>query len=309
MRLQTEFRDALKGSDGGFIIVAVLWILVALATLTSIYAIYVVNTAFAVGANDDKIASEALVTAGVELTAYRLTAVAETDRPTGGEIRFRMRDAAVEVGFRSENSRIDLNVASKELLSNLFVVLGAVRTQADDYADRIIAWRDRPSVGSGDTELSLYRAAGKSYGPRQASFPHPDELWLVLGLPAKLVDRAAPYVTVYGPEPKINVIEAAPAVIAALPGMTPDHLAVVLAAQKASRDNKQSLIQFLGPAQNLVTVEAGKVFRVKVGIRFDDGRQTNSEVVISLVDGAEDPYRILSWRDDLDQAILDKGSK
>src|SRR5215471_18528963 len=60
--------------DRGFIIVAVLWIMLALATLASIYAAYVVRTAYAIGPSDDRVNAEALFTAALELTAYRLTA-------------------------------------------------------------------------------------------------------------------------------------------------------------------------------------------------------------------------------------------
>ena len=57
----------------GFIIVAVLWILIALATLASIYSIYINNSALAVSVMDDGLQAEALVSASLELTAYRLT--------------------------------------------------------------------------------------------------------------------------------------------------------------------------------------------------------------------------------------------
>jgi general secretion pathway protein K len=341
-----------KRSDDGFIIVAVLWILIALATLTSVYAAYVVNTAFAVGANDDQIQSEALVNAGIELTAYRLMARPLPERPSSGETRFHMGGAAVAVSFRSENSRIDINVAPEQLLSNLFVVLGAAPEKAGDYAARIVAWRSRPTIAPGNVnvstntntntntdinintntntntdtnintntngtaaaiaaaankELSLYQAAGKTYGPREAPFPDIDELWLVLDLPPDLVKRAMPYLTVYSVSPKINVLAAASTVLAALPGMTPDLLGTVLAlrqnaqANNQQQQNNQGLLQLLGPAQTMATVEASRAFRLTIGVRFDNGRQRNAEVVIALVDDIQSPYHILSWRDDLDQ--------
>jgi general secretion pathway protein K len=37
--------------------------------------------------------------------------------------------------------------------------------------------------------------------------------------------------------------------------------------------------------------------RVRTVIAFDNGRQATTEAVI-LLDGGDDPYRILSWRDD-----------
>jgi general secretion pathway protein K len=39
--------------------------------------------------------------------------------------------------------------------------------------------------------------------------------------------------------------------------------------------------------------------RVRTMIAFDNGRRATSEAVIVL-DGGDDPYKILSWRDDDD---------
>jgi len=299
--------QALKRSDGGFIIVAVLWILIGLATLTSVYAVYVVNVAFAVGANDDQIQSEELTRAAVELAAYQLTRFAIADRPTSGETKFRMGGATVTVSFRTENARIDLNLAPKELLSNFFVGLGAGREQADDFAERIVGWRTKPQPGTADNEASLYRAAGKKYGPREGPFPHPDELWLVLGLPPNLVRRAEPYLTVYGLDPKINVVEAPPQVLAALPGMNPEELGNLLAMRGATQGSKDTLLQMLGPAQIMATVQGSKAVRLKIAVRFDNGRQTNSEIVITINDEPLQPYHILYWRDGFDQAASNVG--
>src|SRR3954449_11805084 len=93
----------------GFIVVAVLWILAALSALVLIYLTFVTNTAVVVAASTDRVRSDALVTAGVELAAYQLTAVSEDARPSSGTFAARIGAAQVSVTFRSEAARIDLN--------------------------------------------------------------------------------------------------------------------------------------------------------------------------------------------------------
>ena len=132
----------------GFIIVAVLWILIALATLASIYSIYINNSALAVSVTDDRLQAEALVSASLELTAYRLTDPKNDLRPTRGRFSFRLGRANVVVDFSSETARIDLNAAPKVLLTGFFYALGASDEDADRYADRVIGWRTTPNTGT-----------------------------------------------------------------------------------------------------------------------------------------------------------------
>ena len=103
-----------SGSDG-FIIVAVLWILAALATLVSVYAIFVTNSAIAVNASNDAIIADPLVSAGVELAAYQLVGVKKEDRPAVGNFSARVGTAQLTVVFQTEAARIDLNAAPKEI--------------------------------------------------------------------------------------------------------------------------------------------------------------------------------------------------
>jgi general secretion pathway protein K len=56
-------------SDGGFILIAVLWLLAALATLASIYSAYAINSAVTARIPDDRLVVEAAIRAGVELAA------------------------------------------------------------------------------------------------------------------------------------------------------------------------------------------------------------------------------------------------
>ena len=290
-----------RAPDGGFIIVAVLWIMLALATLASIYAVYVVRTAYAVGPSDDRVNAEALFTAALELTAYQMSAVPKEKQPTHGRFTFRLGRATVVEQFRSEAGRIDLNLAPKPLLANLFVMLGAKPEDADQFADRIIGWRTPPPPNGGpDAEADAYRVAGRSYKPRGGPFQEVGELWLVLGLPPAWVERALPYVTVYSGAAQVNILDAPPLVLAAL-GIAPDQVNAVLAARDRPDVDGKALISQLGPAQNGATVEPSRAFRLLVGIQFDSGVRTTAEVVILLADDGDEPYRVLSWRDDFDQ--------
>ena len=198
----------------GFIIVAVLWILVALATLVSIYSIYVGNSALSLAAVDDGVEIEALVKTGIELSVYRLTAPTSGIRPTSGAFRLRLGSANIAVAYRPENARVDLNVAPKDMLAGLFAGLGASNEEADFAADRIIGWRTPPKRGTDATEDELYRSAGLTYLPRGAPFAHLSELWLVHGLSPALITRAMPFVTIYSGQEQINVFDAPPEVIA-----------------------------------------------------------------------------------------------
>src|SRR5258708_8285087 len=136
----------------GFIVVAVLWILAALSALVLIYLTYVTNTAVVVAASTDRVQSDALVTAGVELAAYQLTAVKQDARPSSGTFNARMGAARVAVTFRSEAARIDLNSAPMGLLAGLIIGLGGTPSNAADYADRIVAWRAATELRDDDPE-------------------------------------------------------------------------------------------------------------------------------------------------------------
>lgn len=285
----------LRKSDDGFIVVAALWILGALAALASVYSIYMANAAESLALLDDDIRAEALISAAVELAAYQVTAAPEKQRPSKGQFAFRMNTANVTVVFCSEAARIDLNKASKPLLAGLFRVFGARPDDADQYADRIIGWRSAPPEGSQYGEESLYRATGLDYGPRGASFTHIGELALVVGIPPAMVERAMPFVTVYSGQPEIDVLDAAPEVLAALPDMTPERLGAALIDRDLLLKQPSSAGGESRPAE--ITSNGSKAIRVTVQMAFDSGRRTTSEAVI-VVGSRTEPYRVLSLQRD-----------
>src|SRR3954465_5579432 len=63
-----------KQNTDGFILVAVLWIIAALATLATIFSVYVINTATAFTVHDERLQAEGCARAAIELAVYQLTA-------------------------------------------------------------------------------------------------------------------------------------------------------------------------------------------------------------------------------------------
>jgi general secretion pathway protein K len=297
MNISKDTAKTRQTASDGFIVVAVIWLLAALATFASIYALYVIDTAAAFRTYDDHLRAEALVSGAVELAAYRLTSKAE-HRPSIGQFSFRMGQARVAVEFRSEASRIDLNAAPKELLAGLFTALGEGGVDAEKYAERVVAWRTTPVPGH-QPEVSGDQAAGARSAPSGGPFSDAEELALV-GLPMDLVERALSLVTVYSGLGKVDVLEAAPGVIAALPGITGDRLNAVLAQRQSTPGDGRTLLPLLGRAQTYASTEPANASRVTVHITFEDGLEASSEVVILTYEKGNVPYSVLSWRDQLD---------
>jgi general secretion pathway protein K len=306
-------RSAVGSSQRGFVLVAVLWILAALAALAVIFSVYLSNSARALALNDTTLQAQALVSAGVELAAYRLQLAGDEARPAHDSFRVRLNGAEISVSFVSEAARIDLNAAPKELLAGLLSVLGANEDAAKEGADRIVAWRTKPAQdtsgnstsgnstagnSTADSEDALYQAAGRGYSPRQAPFAHVNELGLVLGLTPTLVERALPFVTIYSRASGVDVLVAAPEVIAALPGMTPLTLKQFLEDRATLPNDPTAIATALGGAQASATTQKSRAYRILTRIRFQNGRETASEIVIDLR-GKEEPYRVLSWQDNV----------
>ncbi|KWV43974.1 type II secretory protein PulK [Bradyrhizobium macuxiense] len=289
-------------SQRGFIVIAVLWILAAVTALVLIYLTYVINTAIVVASSTDRIQAEAMVSAGLELAALQLSGYSEAARPSSGTFNARVGAGRVFVSFRSEAARIDLNAASKQLLSGLMAGLGASPFDAAVYADRILAWRTPTGLGDSDPETSFYKTSGLAYAPRHAPFPAAEELGLVYGIPSALVERMLPFVTVFSNMAQVNILDAEPQVLAALPGMTPIMLQAVVSQRSDPALDPHALIGMVGGEG--ATIASSKAYRVVVDTELPDGRRRSSEIVILLLEAGDEPYCVLSWRNNSDGSTV-----
>jgi general secretion pathway protein K len=284
-----------KASQQGFVIVAVLWILIALSSLAMIFAVYLSASARAMAVGDTALQNEALVSAGVELAAYQLILAGDDARPAQGTFHFRMDDADVGVTFTSEAARIDLNLAPKEVLAAFFAGLGASKDAAMEVAERIVGWRTRPVPGNANDEEARYAALG--YSPRQSLFVNANELALVAGLSPALVDRALPFVTIFNGSPAIDSSIAAPEVVAAL-GKNAGAANDPFGGQTTAMNGSLAGAEPSAPPKSDAPAAKSPCYRIQTTIGFNNSRRSASEVVIVLGDKSE-PYRVLAWRDDV----------
>jgi hypothetical protein len=156
-------------------------------------------------------------------------------------------------------------------------------------------------------EVEAYKEAGYPYPPRQAPFENVLELPLVLGIPPHIVERVLPLVTVFSGSAQIDARVASPEVLSALPNVTPEEVQKVLAQRVSEplngKDNGKDLLQLLGSARASANASPNAAARVSMQIRLDNGRTARAEVVILVSPEGDEPYRILSWRDDTDMSL------
>ena len=314
----TSLSRSATRAEAGFVLVAVLWILAALATLASIYSSYTVNTAGASRVADDRVQAEASIRAGVEMSVFRQLALPEKARPARGGFDMRVGRTGVAVRFRSEAARIDLNAAPADLLAGLFTAVGVDSSRAETFAERVVGWRTKAQAGAGANvaggdgkddraakEDKLYSEQHMPYPPRHAPFDNTLELSLLPGVSLAVVERVLPFVTVFSGRPEVDVSSADPTVLSAFPEMTPQILGAVLNARVNDPGDGTALVALLGPAKARATTDRSKAFRASISVEFDNGRRVHAEVVFRLKDqGAKDqgdePYELLYWRDDFD---------
>jgi general secretion pathway protein K len=269
----------------------------ALATLASIYSVYVGNVAVSSHIDDDRLRARAAVLSGIELTAMKLGASPPEARPGSGAFHFRIDRSSVRVTYVDEGARIDLNAAPKELLAGLFVALGAETDLAADFADHILAWRKGGAAAGENAEAAAYESANLGYAPRRAPFQDVLEIRLVRGLPRTLVDRALPFLTIYSGRALIDVRTADPVVLSALPHAAPEAVEKVVAQQAIDPNDGEAMLKILGTARTGASATGTKTTRVDVEVRLDDGALDRAEVVLLSTDADEQPYEVLTWRD------------
>jgi general secretion pathway protein K len=239
----------------------------------------------------DGVRAEVAVRAAIERAMNGVPEI----RQTAGSVRLAQGDVVFTA--RNETARIDLNQAPASLIAGIFRFVGVDAATATAHAARIVDWRDeddRVSEGGG-AERDAYRAVGRVDGPRNGSFLHVAEVARVLGIPQAVAAAVAPYLTVASGNARVNPMLADPPVLLAIPGTNEARVRDFLQERERRPGEFRSLIFRLGPVQNFVTNEAGSAARFEARVRLGPDNERRFEIVVALMEGDGEPYRIISW--------------
>jgi len=280
-------------SDGGFVLVSVLWLL-ALLTLVMLVLLTAVRLDVrATGQLIGHAEAEALADGLMRLVALRLGD--RERRPltdaglarNGTPMRCEHGDATVAIAVTDVGGLVDLNAASARLLEWLLRGLDVAPEKATALAAAIVDFRDADDVPSiNGAESAAYRAAGLGHGPKNALFETVTELDQVLGMDPALLDRLRAVATVHSRQPGID------------PSLAPRE---VLSAAAASRTDGAAAPATLGsPAPATIPSEfrissRARAYRVTVGVQLPGGGRFTREAVIEPERTAPLGFLVREW--------------
>ncbi len=80
--------------------------------------------------------------------------------------------------------------------------------------------------------------------------------------------------------------------------MTPEALGEVLRDRADPKADPRALVSLAGSGN--ATLEGSKAYRLTVAVETPARRKSSAEIVILLLDGSNEPYRVLSWHNAYD---------
>jgi general secretion pathway protein K len=267
------------GSNRAFILISVIWIAGLLAVISSAFAINL-RVQILSGANTLQSAKAEFISDGlVYLTAFKLAAETEKDRviPRDGKALLCpwKSDAQAEVAVQDQGGLIDLNAASAELMTKVFLAAGLPEEKAKQLASDVEDYRDSDSdAKGGGSEPETY--SGVSFGPKNAPFQAVEELDQVPGVNDELYNRLLPLLTVYSLQPGFDPELMAPGLRQLLGVGADGKLPAGLTAYSAESQ--------------------GSTFGIETTVRLANGTAFRRNAVVAISRTAERPFTILSWQ-------------
>lgn len=167
----------------------------------------------------------------------------------------RTKENTINYGIIDEERKININKADREVIERLFrIVLGNDGAEAQELAASIVDWRDTDndlSIPLGSAESSYYRNLHYPYDVKNGDFEVLDELLLVKGMTADILEKMRSYITIYG-NGRVNANTASRQVLISL-GLS-EKIADGMMAFRAGRDETKAVSEdnFFGMTFDIV---------------------------------------------------------
>lgn len=290
----------------GLALLVVLWIIVSAALVVSAFNAAVRSGVSFVGSEVQLTRTEALLDAGVEIAAARLTDEEEERRWLPDATRHHVAFAGVElaIAIGDANGLVDLNKADKELLMGLLRQFAGSELKAGQLRDRIVLARGKPSAQK-ETEESrpFVEAERKRVAPSSEipAFVDVGQLRGLDGMTMELYRAIAPLVTVYSEDGRINPLAAPDEVLGSVPGLSRRDIEMLRAVLRAPKKKAEEQEEVLGDIERRVgaylTDKPGPAFIVTVEA-LSPGAKKGARSVYVIATGLDDgaPYRLIAKR-------------
>jgi general secretion pathway protein K len=288
----------------GIALILVLWVSVLIAVLLASFSLSARVEALQGRNLLDSTRARYAAEAGMHRAAYELRGSNPDTRwiADGRVYPLEFEGFEVEVEIFDETGKVDINVADALLLAAMFQFGGLDEVDADALAAAVMDWRDPDNLISvNGAEEDAYKAADRSYTPRNAPFETVSEIQQVLGMSFELYRELEPLMTIYSGRAQPNPAFASPEVLQLMPGMNPDLVTMFVQQrqQPAGVPGQPSLPLALPDGTPVVAQGGGLTYTIRSRATLPGGASASLEATVRLGASmvARRPFRIVRWRD------------
>jgi len=312
--------------NAGVILIALLWILTALAIIALSFSRETFVELAAARNTRDLSDSYFIARAGITDAAYQLVkkrfqpavkqlSLEDAAEPIDlGKVTGAFGDGEYEVDIQDESGKISLNYVNEEHLRRLLETLEIPKPDLDIIADSILDWRDVDTLHRiNGAEDDYYQTLNPPYKAKNGRFETVEELLLVRGVTSdyfyghseKTEDGSvifryglSRYLTAYGLSNRVNVNFAPLPVLMSVPGMAPETAKAIFERRQTKPfENMSELNKELPSNLSATTIPFLSTDQTNIYTLTASGHRQSSKVqrliraVIAL-----DPQEILRFR-------------
>ncbi len=192
---------------------------------------------------------------------------------------YELDDLLVTVEVEDESGKIDLNLASVDLIRSLFYAVGVNEDQGSSIADAVADWRDSDNLKrAAGAEDQDYTAQGLLYEAKDDEFDSIEELSLVLGVTPEIFNRVKPFITVYAQDIGVNTDLASITVRKAV-----ENIIGTSNSEETSSD--------------YISSTGGLIYTLRAKATAPSGLSTVLTCIVRLQRGnTYEPFAILGWK-------------
>ncbi|MCQ9207357.1 MAG: general secretion pathway protein GspK [Omnitrophica bacterium] len=223
---------------------------------------------------------------------------------TGRALTGELRGGTFTVKFVDEESKININTVKRDVLKDLFEIIGeADSMRSEELADALMDWRDEDDDTRDDgAEDGYYSLLRPGYPCKNGPFEILEELLLVKGMDAELLEKIRDKVTIYS-EGTVNINTADGLVLRCL-GLDEELVGKILSYRKGTMrggttegswtfDDVGGITTYLNEAEGLSNEEIAQVAKVFATGIFSVTSDNFMGESLGKVEGRPDASRVI----------------